>query len=284
MAKWLQAWRRRLAVKPLADSVNDLETWFQSALGQTILEDEQRHIDESVADLYGFHLLQLSVNRDVDLTRNSSIQHRFSMVPSLKQAPSQNAIHQNRGLISAVTEGEKIPLESESVDVVMLHHTLEFSENPHQLLRETERVVIPRGHVLIVSFNPFSWMGLWKSMARFGGSAQWRHHSLRLGRVVDWLRLLDFEPVKVHHGFYRWPVDHSGVIKKTQWMEKFFCGTKLPFGGYYMILARKDVVGMTPIRPAWKKFKPIESLVGATPFKPVAAGESIRAHKNRTLH
>lgn len=280
MRQLFRAWRQRFAVEPLGDSIDDLESWFQSALGQTILADQQRHIDDLVADLYGFHMLQLGVNRDVDLTRNSTIQHRFSLAPAIKK---------DRELISAVSEGEKIPLESESVDVVLLHHTLEFSEHPHQLLRETERVVIPRGHVLIVSFNPFSWMGLWKSLARFGGSKQWRHHSLRLGRVLDWLRLLDFEPIKIQHGFYRWPIDHSGVIKKTRWMEKLFRATKLPFGGYYLILARKDVVAMMPIRPAWKKFKPMEGLVGAARFKPIAAGESVQAHtnstnRNRTLH
>ena len=275
MRKLFKALRKRIAVDPLRESIDEVEAWFDSSLGQTVLEDEQQRIDKAVADLYGFHLLQMSVNRHVDLSRNSTIQHRFSL------APATNASSKK---IAAVADGQKIPLESESVDVVMLHHTLEFSKHPHQLLRETERVIIPRGHVLIVSFNPFSWVGLWKLVARWGGASHWRHHSLRLGRVLDWLRLLDFEPVKVEHGFYRWPIDHSGVIKKTQWMERLFRATKLPFGGYYLILARKDVVGMTPIRPTWKKFKPIEGLVGTSRFKPVAAGEPIHAHKNRTLH
>ena len=275
MKRFINAVRQRLAVKPLQENIDALETWFRGPLGQTILADEQQHIDDAIADLYGFHLLQMSVNRDLDLSHNSTIQHRFSLAPAVKP--------QNKN-IAALAEGERIPLESESVDVVVLHHTLEFSKHPHQLLRETERVVIPRGHVLIVSFNPFSWMGLWKSLARWGGARQWAHHSLRLGRVVDWLRLLDFEPVKIQHGFYRWPIDHSGVIKKTQWMEKLFHATKLPLGGYYIILARKDIVGMTPIRPAWKKFKPIEGLVGAAPFRPAAAGESVRVNKNRTIH
>jgi len=178
---------------------------------------------------------------------------------------------------------------------VLLHHALEFSEHPHQLLRETERIVIPRGYTLIVSFNPFSWFGVWKSVARLATARkQWRHHSLRLGRVLDWLRLLDFEPVKIDHGFYRWPIDNAGVISKTQWMEKLFRLSKLPVGAYYVILARKDVVGVVPIRPTWKKFKPIEGLVSTSRFKPVAAGEPVQANtlhtntiqgnKGRTIH
>lgn len=282
--KWWQQWRRGYDVQPLADSVTDLEQWFQTALGQSVLHDEQQHIDEAVADLYGFHLLQLSASRQIDTTKNSTIQHRFSLAPCLHTATDAAPI------TSAVSDAEKIPLEAESVDVVVLHHALEFSQHPHQLLRETERVIIPRGHVLIVSFNPFSWMGMFKSIGRLATRKKhWRYHSLRLGRVTDWLRLLDFEPVKIKHGFYRWPVDHAGVIKKTQWMEKLFRFTKLPVGGYYVILARKDVVGMTPIRPAWKKFATMESLVGSKRFKPVAAGKPAHAHtlhpyKSRTIH
>jgi len=109
-----KAIKQRLAVKPLSDSIDELETWFTGPLGQTILADEQIQIDNAVADLYGFHLLQMSVNRDIDLSRNSTIQHRFSIAPSQK---SQGET------ISALAEGERIPLESESVDVVMLHHT-----------------------------------------------------------------------------------------------------------------------------------------------------------------
>ncbi len=276
----------------MSESLEDLESWFESPLGQAILDDEQKHIDKAVADLYGFHLLQLGVNRDVNLGRNSTIQHRFSLFPVNRKNTKQIDPDYNSkaAQISALADSEKLPLESESVDVVMLHHALEFSESPHQLLREAERVLIPRGYTLIVGFNPFSWFGAWKSIARLTSKGkQWRHHSLRLGRVVDWLRLLDFEPVKIEHGYYRWPVDHSGVINKTQWMEKIFRFTKFPVGAYFVILARKDVVGMTPIRPAWKKFKPIEGLVGTSRFKPVGAGEPIHAgrvhaNKNRTLH
>lgn len=280
MKKWLKKWRHHLSVKPLAESANDVEAWFDTSLGQTLLEDEQKHIDAAVADLYGFHLLQLGASRQVDTTKNSTIQHRFSLAPCLNQSNTPLGAP-----ITGVSDAEKIPLESESVDVVVLHHALDFSQNPHQLLRETERIVIPRGHVLIVSFNPFSWMGAWKSIARIATRGKhWRHHSLRLGRVMDWLRLLDFEPVSVKHGFYRWPIDHAGVIRKTQWLEKAFRFTKLPVGGYYLILARKDVVGMTPIRPIWKKFKGMEGLVSTSRYKPVAAGEPIRARKNHTVH
>lgn len=258
--------RRRFGVRPLAESVDSLEQWWEGPVGQALLADEQPLVDEALRDIYGFHLMQLAVSRKLDLTRASTINHRFALSPALSASKEAMA-----DLYTGHADLERIPLESESIDLAVLHHVLEFSQHPHQLLRETARVLIPRGYVVIVGFNPFSWFGLFKQCGRlFTRKAQWRHRSLRLGRVVDWLRLLDFEPVAIRHGFYRWPIGHPKVMERTRWMETLARMTRLPAGGFYFILARKDVVGMTPIKPAWKKFNPIEGLVGAQPSSRVA--------------
>ena len=94
MANLIKRWRQSFAVKPMKDSLDPLETWFQSALGKAILSDEQKHIDEAVADLYGFHLLQLGVNRDLNLSRNSSIQHRFSLFPVYKKPMDESLVEE----------------------------------------------------------------------------------------------------------------------------------------------------------------------------------------------
>ncbi len=57
----------------------------------------------------------------------------------------------------------------DSIDLVFLPHTLEFSADPHQVLRETERVLIPEGRVIILGFNPLSSLGLWRLFRRRGG-------------------------------------------------------------------------------------------------------------------
>lgn len=258
--------QRRFGVKPLAESVAPMEEWWDGPVGQALLADEQPLIDQALSDIYGFHLMQLAVSRKVDLTRASTINHRFALSPALGSPNREVA-----GLYTGQADLERIPLGSETIDLAVLHHVLEFSQHPHQMLRETARVLIPRGYVVVVGFNPFSWFGLFKQFGLlFTLNAQWRHHSLRLGRVVDWLRLLDFEPVEVNHGFYRWPVGHPKVMQGRHWIERMAKRTRLPLGSFYFILARKDVVGMTPIKPSWKKFNPIEGLVGAQPSSRVA--------------
>jgi len=254
--RWAHA---RFGVRPLAQSVKPLEHWFKGSLGQALLNEEQPQVDRALRDLFGFHLMQLGVGRDIDLTRNSTIHHRFSLSPLTEAAPKDS-------LVAGVADIEKIPLASESIDVALLHHVLEFSEHPHQLLRETARVLIPRGHVVIVGFNPISWFGLAKGFGRvLTRKTQWRHHALRLGRLVDWLRLLDFEPVTITQGFYRLPIDSPAIMARTAWYERFARKLRLPMGGFFVIVARKDVVAMTPIKPAWRKFNPMEGLVVTRP-------------------
>ncbi|MGH1470091.1 MAG: class I SAM-dependent methyltransferase [Cellvibrionaceae bacterium] len=289
--------RNRFGVKPLAQTGDSLEQWLNGSFGQELLSEEKELVDRALTDLYGFHLMQLGISRHVDLTEASTINHRFaftpsSLIPSSLVPPNSLATSQlppsplekaslekhKKPLLTAQADIEKIPLGSESIDVALLHHVLEFTENPHQLLRETARVIIPRGYVVIVGFNPFSWFGVFKQFGRwFTQKTHWRHHSLRLGRVLDWLTLLDFEPVSIEQGFYRWPIDHSSVMEKTRWYERVAKKTKLPMGGFYIIVARKDVVGMTPLKPSWKKFNPIESFVGSRP-RSGAATDTARAN------
>src|SRR5690606_10094438 len=102
-------------------------------------------LESELQDLFGYHLLQISIDPTLDLTRGSRISHRFSLTP---QAKPQGA------LSPLVSEYHSLPFSSEALDLVLLHHLLDYSQTPHQLLREVSRVLIPRGHLVIVGFNP----------------------------------------------------------------------------------------------------------------------------------
>jgi SAM-dependent methyltransferase len=261
--------QKRFGVKPLSQSIPRLQQWQASPLGRALLKEEQEQIDHVINYLFGYHLMQLSIASHTNLSRNSTINHCFGFSPVVDsvaagdfERTSENAKATEK-LWMGYADPERMPLRSESIDVAVLHHVLDFTQNPHHLLRETARVLIPRGYVVIVGFNPLSCFGLSKLFGRlFTSGPLWRHHSLRLGRVIDWLRLLDFEPVEVSHGYFRFPINSQRFISRTQWYERFMKKIRLPLGSFYLILARKDVVAMTPIKPMWKKFNPMEGLVG----------------------
>lgn len=259
--------RQRFGVLPFRQAQSALEAWVDTPLGKALISEESERLDQALSFLFGYHLLELSISNRVRMARNSRVQHCFSLAPFQPRLREEDFDEGNpdgiSGMASAqgVADIEHLPLASEALDVVLLHHVLEFSENPHQLLREASRVLIPRGHVVIVGFNPVSSFGLFKLFGRlFGRGSHWRHHSLRLARIVDWLHLLDFETVKIEQGFYRPPLQQTGIMKRLHWLERWGKRFKSPMGGFYLIVARKDVAAMTAIKPQWQSYNPIRSL------------------------
>jgi len=238
-------WRKRFGVVPLRDSLADIGNWFKSPLGQLLLEREQAVIDEQIHNLFGYHLLQLSVTSHLDLTSASRVSHRFALHP----------LSTDHTFVVGCSDFSHLPLPANSIDVVLLHHVLDYSQNPHHVLREAASVLISQGHLIVVGFNPWSFFGMWRGLIKFFSRApQWRHQSLRLGRVVDWLAVLDFEPVIVKQGFYRPPCSKPRSTRYLQWMERWGERLSLPWGGFYVIVARKDSLAVIPQKPQWQGY------------------------------
>lgn len=227
-------------VTPLLESQKDIETWFNSPLGQWIQTIEQQLLDQIMPKVYGYHLMQLSVLNGVCLSQQSPVTHHFSLGVS------------EQGNAKAIASFEQLPIEAESIDGAILHHVLEYSTNPHQLLRETARTIIPNGYIVIVGFNPFSLLGIRKKVGQLlTRTSHWRCHSLRSNRLMDWLQVLDFEPVSVRYGYHGLPFNHGYRSSMDQ-----VCGKILPISGaFYIITARKSVIPMTLIKAPWKKQK-----------------------------
>ncbi len=235
--------RNKQQIPSLETSVSALESWFDLPLGRQLLEEEQRILDEELSNLFGYHLMQLSINRRVRLHDNSRICHCFAVGAG---APDDSA---QVGMYSSF---DALPLEDESVDVTVLHHVLEYSSNPHQVLREASRVTIARGYVIVFGFNPVSLMGAIKPFAQiFSGSPIWRRHSLRKARIIDWLQFLDCNTVRSHNGSYKWPVQNKSYLENFSGLSPLLHRFRFPFGNFYCLVARKDRACITPIRPSW---------------------------------
>ena len=255
---------RRYGVADYASVQSELADWLRSDYGQQLMADEKSRLDPILADLFGYHLLELSISDQANLSDASRIQHCFALSPNassfdiLPQTPGIGGV---AAISGALADIDSLPLESESLDVVVLHHVLEFSQLPHQLLREVHRVLMPRGHVVIIGFNPNSLFGLFKLFGRLRGrKPQWRHHSLGRRRLVDWLSLLEFTCVHREQGFYRPPVSHWAVMKYLKWLEVIGNKLRLPGGNFYFIVAHKDVNAVVPMKPDWQAFSPMAGL------------------------
>lgn len=227
----------------------EIEQWFESALGRILLEQEKRWVSARLETAFGYYLLQLSALVKQDLAQDSHIRHCFQLAP--------DGALPNCG--SALSRYQALPLPSSSVDVVILHHVLEFSQQPHQVLREAHRVLMPQGLLLVICINPWSLFGLRTQVLAKLKSAAWQGRSIGAGRMLDWLSLLDFRASPLHRGFHHIPVQAPKLLQRFnplwQAAERF----SAPGGGVYLIEARKQVTTLTPSkmqRPRWRAWRP----------------------------
>lgn len=232
-----------------------LRGWYASPLGRALLDFERAQLDEVLPGLFGFYLVQVGAAMDEYLLGCSRIRLHIVMDERWHvadgYAPGQ--------LLGVYGRSAPLPVQSDSVDVVVLPHTLEFEAAPHETLREVERILVAEGHVVILGFNPWSLWGLWRLFRRNRRShPPWCGAFRSTLRIKDWLALLGFDVLLTRCYFFRPPLHHAGMMRRLLWLERL--GARLwPYlGGAYIIVARKRVVTLTPIKPRWR---PRRSLV-----------------------
>jgi SAM-dependent methyltransferase len=241
-----------IGVKPICVSQKDIVAWFSTGRGKAVLSREQACLDKLLPEIFGYHLMQLSVLPDICLFNTSPTSHQFTIQPFEKNSVLAQPVNGS----SVVAEFESLPVAAESVDVVVLHHALDFSFNPHQLLRESTRVIIPNGYVVLVGFNPLSLIGLMSRVAcLFSGSHFYRHHYLRVGRLKDWFKVLELDLLYSHFGSYGFSKTH----RYSETIEKFGKTCWPMFGGFYVIVLRKNVTPITTVKMKWKRKKALPS-------------------------
>ena len=130
---------------------SSLEDWFQSSLGRALLANQRPVIESKINRLFGFHQVEVGVSHRIPIGNPSNLGHKFHIIPTWQPDLPENTV------VSSVDE---LSLDHDSVDMVLLHHTLDFSNDPHQTLRETSRILKSSGHLLIIGFNPLSLWGI----------------------------------------------------------------------------------------------------------------------------
>ena len=158
-------------------------------------------------------------------------------------------------LIEARADLHHLPFAGNSLDLIVLPHILEFDANPHQILREVERVLVPDGSVVVTGFNPYSLWGARRSLARRTQLPPFAGRYISVARLKDWFALLGLEPHAGAFGCY------APAVTEEKWLARFrfldAAGDRWwPIGGaVYVIQAIKRQHGMRMILPAWRERK-----------------------------
>lgn len=218
-------------------TAQSLSDWFGTGQCHYVLDLEQAYFDRTVGDIFGFNALQLGLTAH-DFLRRSRMPLRFS-----------GADQAGAGVRLCSTE---LPFACDSLDLVLLPHILESSENPHQILREVERVLRPEGNLIISGFNPYSLWGMRRALGSKKGYP-WNSHFIALARLKDWLALLGFEVVGGRFAAYAPPFQQSSALQRCAFMEAAGGRWWAVSGGVYFLHAVKRVPGMRLIKPQWNK-------------------------------
>ena len=230
-----------------------LSAFLCSAPGRYALAWEQQHLNAAVADIFGYHALQLGLP-EIDALRENRMPLRFCASDRLLDA----RLYANDGehtKVAVINRFEELPFAAASIDLVVMPHILEFAQEPHQVLREVDRVLVPEGHVVITGFNPASLWGLRQLMVRLGVSPFLPHSGqfIALPRLKDWLKLLSFEVNRGRFGCYSPWTRSDTWLNRWRFMEKAGDRWWPVLGSVYMLTAIKRVRGMRLIGPAWKR-------------------------------
>lgn len=220
-----------------------LQGWYAERPGSWLSEAERGLLQSILPDLFGYHLLQVGTPDGHDWLTASRINHHIVL------DAGDSGVGAAAGLYA---QADNLPLASESIDVVVLPHTLDFHPHPHAILREVDRVLIPEGHVVILAFNPISLWGMMRVLLGWRGRMPWRGQYYTQTRMRDWLALLGFDCVQSHNIFFRPPIAHEKTMQKLEFMERFGKRCCPIFSAVYVITARKRTSTLTPIRPRWR--------------------------------
>jgi ubiquinone/menaquinone biosynthesis C-methylase UbiE len=230
-------------------------SWQQMPAGQLIATAIEHHLQPWWQRMFGYHLLKIGSLSGEIASNAAPIKHQVTV------CDRETSTSLTTGCSKLVADIDDLPLLKHSVDVALLCHALEFAVDPHHVIREASRVVIPNGYLVISGFNPFSPAGLNKLIFFRRSKLPWSGRFFSPMRVKDWLHLMGYEIVEDKRFL---PFLLTGrENSKFWWQQKWqaFCQHYFPScGSVYLIVAKKRKLPLTPIKPKWlvrPKFTPV---------------------------
>ena len=217
-----------------------LDAWLASPLGTALLDQERAAVAEAMECVFGTQCLQVGRWGPPGLFLDLARTQRHALLSP--NGPGDRGI---RSLASSLA------IQSDSIDALLLPHTLEFAQDPHQVLREAERVLRAEGCLLITGFEP---LGGWALRGRLSrgefppGIARW----LPERRLADWLKLLSFEVDPASRFLYTLPFARAQSGRVRRWTEGSGRALWRRLSGAYVLRARKRVYSVTPLRPQFR--------------------------------
>lgn len=213
--------------------------WHQLPCGDEIQLAVEQQLANWWPRIFGYHLLKLGPLSHQVSSLHCNIARHFS-------------IHDGEGA-SIIADPHHLPLNSGSMDAVLMSFLIEFEQDPYRLLREVDRVMISGGYIFICGFNPVSTAFVGKLLPKYQTKLPWSGQFFMPARVKDWLGLLGYQILQDERFIYHPLI--GDITQGTWWqnrVERWLPG----IGSVYLIVARKMESPLTPIREKKKARAP----------------------------
>ncbi|MCF7971893.1 MAG: class I SAM-dependent methyltransferase [Methylococcaceae bacterium] len=208
--------------------------WFTSAKGQILQKQEAEYLTRSITASCKQVILQIGALGWENQFIDCSLYKRFYVLDD-----EQDSWHESK-LLRA--ENIALPLQSDSVDMLILPHVLEFDSNKHQVLREVERILKPEGKLIILGFNPWNIYINLQYLWHKEKGAPWLPSLVSRTKIEDWLRLLNFE-VELAAGF-----DFDATRTSSEYAEQRKNEIRVAAYAIKAIKRRYHLIPLTPVK------------------------------------
>lgn len=218
-----------------------LSLWYQSPLGRYLLDNIKNRLDSFLTTSFGYYAITIGCeNVSAAFMGDCRIKHMFKL---------------GRGgaLQDVEFSGTELPIASDSTDLVVLFHTLSQSKDPHAILREVNRVLIPDGKLIIIDFNPVSLWGIRHVLQSWLDTAPWSGHYYTAGRLKDWASLLGFEQLHHYRCGYVLPFNYQKLIDKSRVFSKFSKRWLTFSAALNVLVFEKNTIPLTPMKKHWAR-------------------------------
>lgn len=240
-------------VKVYHHNLKNWSNWLShQPLGRQLLNRTQKNLaDSNVLQRNLQKVALIGVPSQAELCSDLSIEQRLILLPesiSPKLADFGKPVS-NGFLTELVTDWSELPLQTASMELCVLPHSLEFAAYPRKLFQEACRVIRPEGLIVIMGWNPY---GIW-SWSAFQNCHPKPSHSLSAQTLKNWLSLADFQ-IESHTSFlFDLPVPMSEASVGAKFFEKILSLACPRWGSVYCLIARAKVIPLSPIRVQWKQ-------------------------------
>jgi len=229
------------AINGTAEDSAPLEAWLQTSLGDSLLKQEARVVEEAFDGIFGEQCLQLGQWGDPKTFLRFARTQRCALIA--EQGATDG--------VSVVGQLHRLPVQDDCIDAVILPHALDYSDRPHAILREVHRVLRSDGHLVVLGFRPGGLWGL-RRLVPGAGLPPGELHLVSERRLRDWLKLLDMRIHGLTGYFFRWPLPGLKGMASPKWEHR---GRRWwpELSACYMLSAQKRISTLTPVRPLWRK-------------------------------